>query len=156
QKITVALGAPPGATGTLVTSIRPYGTVYINGKPQGQPNVVTTQSALKPGAYTVRAEHPSLGSKEWRNVWVEPGISTNLAWDVRKVDEGTLKVSSTGGRAYVWLDNNYTGKTTTAEIGNLKPGEYTVTLVREGFSVQGGSKRVTIKDGVITNIEFKL
>ena len=156
RKLTVSLQPPPGATGTLVMSIRPYGSVYVNGKAQGQPNVVTTQASLKPGAYTVRAEHPSLGTKEWRNVWVEPNGTTNLAHDFMKVDEGTLKVSSPGGWAYVWLDNKNTGKTTPAEIGGLKPGSYSVTLVREGFTVQGGAKRVTIKDGVITNVEFKL
>jgi len=156
RKLTVTLDPPPGATGKLVMSVKPYATFYVNGRPQGQPNVVTAQASLKPGVYDVRAEHPSLGSREWKSVWVEPGATVTLSHDFMHVAEGTLKVSSPGGWAYVWLDNQSTGKTTPVQISGLKPGEYTVTLIREGFTVAGGARRVTIKDGTVTNVEFKL
>jgi hypothetical protein len=156
KKLAITLEPELGVMGTLIVKVIPYATFYVNGKLVGQPNVVSTTVSLKPGVYTVRAEHPSFPAKVWNNVRIEPSGTTNLSNDFLHIAAGTLRVTSPDGWAYVWLDNKPTGKTTPVELNDLKPGVYTVTLVKEGFTVQGGARQVTIKDGSVSSLEFHL
>ena len=143
--------------GTLTIRALPYGTYYVNDKVQGQPNVVTSSATLKPGVYTVRAENPNFPPRVWKNVRIEPNQVTNLTHDFQQIEEGTLAIPTpSAGWAYVWLDNKNTGHTTPAKIAGLKPGNYTVTLVKEGFIVVGGAKHVVIKNGQTNTAEFEL
>jgi hypothetical protein len=82
--------------------------------------------------------------------------TTTLTFDFLHVSQGTLKVTTPGGWAYVYIDGRNTGKTTPAEFPDLKPGDYQVSVLRDGFTVAGGGKRAAIKDGATTSLEFKI
>uniref|UniRef100_A0A832I4N6 PEGA domain-containing protein n=1 Tax=Eiseniibacteriota bacterium TaxID=2212470 RepID=A0A832I4N6_UNCEI len=156
QQVVMALAMDPNATGTVTLRVQPFATFYVDEQPMGQPNVVTQQFKLKPGQYTIRAVHPSFDPKVWSNVRVEPGGAVNLSYDFTRGSVGTLNVSSGGVWAYVVLNGQNTGKTTPASFPDLKPGTYKVTLVREGFVVEGGEKTVRVTEGGSASVDFRL
>ncbi len=57
---------------------------------------------------------------------------------------------------YHYSNGKETGKTTPCVLAGLKPGEHTISLVRQGYQVQGGAKTVTVKAGTESSVEFTL
>ena len=145
-----------GGMGTLVVKVAPYATYFVDDQVQGQPNTMTARVSLKAGTYTVKAVHPSFEPKVWSNVRVNAGATVRLTHDFLNVATGSLKVTSQGGWATVYLDGKPTDKTTPALFSQLNTGTYTVSLVRKGFVVVDRTHTAVVKDGETTTIEFTI
>jgi hypothetical protein len=154
----------PNSPGTLDIKVSPFATYYINDQPVAA-NVASTHQTLKPGVYTVRAVHPAFDPKEWKNVRVEPGKTLLLTHDfLASANTGagtptsnapvTLRVTSTPW-AEVVVDGQKTGKFTPCEL-SYPAGSKSVTVVRDGFSVEGGPKTVSLKAGPPVSVSFTL
>jgi hypothetical protein len=156
-----ATGAtPPTAagsaeTGTLEIHVTPFATYFVNDEQQGA-NLVSKTLKLRPGVYTVRAVHPAFDPKEWRNVKVEAGATVRLSHDFLASGSGTLRITSGGIWADVYLDGIRTGKTTPCVLEGVLPGSHSVSLVREGFVLEGGARTIAVRSGQTVQADFKL
>ncbi len=156
--LSFVLQPAPGVNGTLEIKVTPYATFFVDEK-QVDANKVSTRVNLKPGRYTVRAVHPAFAPKEWKDVVVEPNKTRALAYDFEEATRGrtgSLAVGCEGGWAYIYLDGRNTGKTAPAILTDLTPGSYAVSLVREGFVMEGQAKSVVIKPGQKSEVSFKM
>ena len=147
-----------GVNGTLEIKVTPYATFFVNDK-QVDANKVSTRQTLKPGRYTIRAEHPAFAPKEWKDILIEPNKTKSLAFDFEESTKnrtGSLGVGCEGGWAYIYLDGRNTGKTAPGILNELTPGSYAVSVVREGFVVEGSAKSVVIRPGQKSEVSFKV
>jgi len=152
---TPATPAEPtsGGEGTLVVSAAPFASIFVDDKPVGA-NVPSVTLALPRGRHSVRAAHPTLGSQEW-SVEMRAGETKRLSHDFIASNSGGIRVAASVW-AYVLLDGKATGKTTPCVLAGLKTGEHSISLVRQGFEVQGGAKTVTVKAGSEAQVDFTL
>jgi hypothetical protein len=71
----------------------------------------------------------------------------------RVVGTGIITITSTPDAASVYIDGHLT-TATDATISNLRPQEYTVRLVKEGFIPW--EKKVTVKEGFVSELKVTL
>jgi hypothetical protein len=145
---------PPRGEGTLEVTAKPFASIYVDGR-LVQENMALVKVNLINGPHKVRATHPTLGTHEW-SVTIRPGRTTELSHDFLATSAGTLRVTSGSVWARVFLNDEDTGKTTPCVLEGLVPGDYTLTLVREGYEVQGGARSVTVRAGQASEEEFTL
>ena len=82
------------------------------------------------------------------------GSGYRLDVNERKIEgTGILNISSTPSGAEVFIDGELRG-TTEADITNLQPGKYKITLVKEGFTTW--EKQITIEKEILVPIEAYL
>jgi hypothetical protein len=158
EKLSFVLQPAAGANGQLEIRVTPFATFFVDGQ-QVDANKVSTRVSLKPGRYTVRAVHPAFAPKEWKDVLVEPNRVKTLSYDFVQGTQsktGSLGVGCEGGWAYIYLDGRNTGKTAPGVVEGLASGTYAVSLVREGFVVEGEARTVTVKPGQRTEVSFRI
>ncbi len=158
SRLSFVLPPAPGANGTLEIRVTPYATFFVDGR-QVDANKVSTRINLKPGRYNVRAVHPAFSPKTWTGVTIEPNAVKRLSFDFvpsAEARNGSLRITSGGAWAYVYLDGQNTGKTTPCILTDLATGSHAVSLFREGFVMQGGAKSVTVKSGEVVEVSFVL
>jgi hypothetical protein len=154
-KLSFILQPSATASGTLEMRVKPYASYYVDDKLEAS-NVTFVKVAVKPGAHTVRAVHPAFEPKEWLDVRVEPNRTRTLTHDFLASTAGSIRVTSGGVWAEVYLNGVKTGKTTPCILEGVPTGSHTVTLVREGFTVEGGPQSVTMRPGAALQVDFKL
>jgi hypothetical protein len=145
---------PSGDDGHVEVRVEPFATFYVDGK-VAKSNVVSLDVPLSPGPHTIRAVHPRLGAKEWK-VTVRSGRTEHLSHNFLTSDAGRISITSGKDWAHVYFDGKDAGKTTPCVIEGLPPGTYTVSLVRDGFVVEGGEKSVTVQAGATSDVSFTL
>ncbi len=148
---------PPvsNALATLTVTVTPFAEAFIVDGETKDRNKQTLRVQLKPGKHTVRVTHPSLGSKDF-TVELDGGASKQLSHDFLAASAGTISVGSTGGWAEIYIDGDPTGKTTPALIEGLLPGKRSISLVRDGYTIEGGPQTVEVKAGQKVSVQFKL
>ena len=87
---------------------------------------------------------------------LDAGESKSISHDFLAASAGTLSVSSSGGWAEIYIDGDPTGKTTPALIEGVLPGKRSVSLVRDGYTIEGGPQTVDVKAGQKASVQFKL
>jgi len=147
--------APSGGTATLTVTVSPFAEAFIVDGETKDRNKQTLRIQLKAGTHKIRVTHPSLGSKEF-TVDLDAGVSKQISHDFLAASAGTLSVSSSGGWAEIYIDGDPTGKTTPALIEGVLPGKRSVSLVRDGYAVEGGPQTVDVKAGQKASVQFKL
>jgi len=143
----------PNLPGTLEIKVSPYATYFVD-EQQVAANVASTRQSIKPGIHSVRVVHSAFDPKEWKNIRVEPGKTLTLTYDFIAASKVTLRVTADPW-AEVVIDGQRTGKFTPFEV-QLPTGNHTVTVLREGFSIDGGAQTVTLRSGPPVSVSFKL
>ncbi|MCC6652724.1 MAG: PEGA domain-containing protein, partial [Candidatus Eisenbacteria bacterium] len=69
---------------------------------------------------------------------------------------GSVNVTAQGGWAEIYVDGVSVQHTTPYVVTGLLPGKHEISVVREGFSVEGGAQSVTLKAGQQASVSFKL
>jgi len=152
-----AAPTPPasGGTATLTVTVSPFAEAFIVDGETKDRNKQTLRVQLKAGKHTVRVTHPSLGSKDL-TVDLQGGESKQISHDFLAASAGSLSVSSAGGWAEIYIDGDPTGKTTPALIEGVLPGKRSISLVRDGYTIEGGPQTVDVKAGHKASVQFKL
>ena len=153
--VVEATPAPSGGMATLTVTVSPFAESFIVDGETKDRNKQTLRIQLKAGTHKIRVTHPSLGSKEF-SVDLDAGESKSISHDFLAASAGTLSVSSSGGWAEIYIDGDPTGKTTPALIEGVLPGKRSVSLVRDGYTVEGGPQTVDVKAGQKASVQFKL
>jgi tRNA A-37 threonylcarbamoyl transferase component Bud32 len=146
----------PNQPGTLEVRVKPFATYFID-EQQVAANVPSTKQQLRPGIHTVRVVHPAFDPQEWKNIRIEPGKTVTLSHDflaVVPVTKVTLRVTSDPW-AEVVVDGNRTGKFTPCEL-QIDSGRHSVSVLRDGFTLEGSPQTVTLKAGPPVSVSFKL
>jgi serine/threonine-protein kinase len=138
----------------VTVTASPYATFLVNGESKAQ-NTKSWSGTLKPGSYTIRVEHPTLGNHEWA-VTLGAGDKKELSYDFLAASSGSIAVSTEGGWAEIYLDGDKIGHTTPYVITGVPPGRHEVAVVRDGFNVAGGASTVSVKAGQEVSVTFKL
>jgi hypothetical protein len=153
---TTAVATPPaGGPVTLVISANPYAESFmVDGDSKGA-NLKQVRVQLRAGHHAIKVTHPTLGAHEW-SVDLEAGATRELSWDFLASSSGSISVSATGGWGEIYLDGDAIHHPTPYLITGVLPGKHEVSLVREGFSVEGGAQTVVVKSGQQASVSFKL
>lgn len=69
------------ATGSVEVTVRPWGTITIDGAVRQRDTDVTFREALPAGVHRIRVEHPTLGARE-QSVRIRPGRTVPLSFDL--------------------------------------------------------------------------
>ena len=77
----------PSQSGTLAVTVRPWGTILIDGVVHGREMDVRYETTLPVGTHRVRAVHPILGSREV-TVQVRPDAPSSLVIDLNPPNAG--------------------------------------------------------------------
>jgi len=152
--LTPPEAAPPAGDATVIVTASPFANFVVDGAPKAQ-NAKSWRGKLAPGRHTVVIEHPTLGKHEWP-IELEAGETKELDYDFIAASSGSISVTSEGGWAEIYLDGDKVGHPTPWVITGVLPGKHEISLVREGFTVDGGAKTVTVKAGQETKVSFKL
>ncbi|MBI5167854.1 MAG: serine/threonine protein kinase [Candidatus Eisenbacteria bacterium] len=141
--------------GTLLIQANPFAASFVvDGENKGA-NLKQVSVPVKPGSHTVKITHPSLGEKTW-TVDVAAGATKELSHDFLAASTSSVSVTTSGGWAEIYVDGVSVGKSTPFVITGLLPGTHEISVVRDGFSVEGGAQKVTLKAGQQANVSFKL
>ncbi len=146
---------PPAAgTGTVVVTAKPFAaSVVVDGKVVDA-NKSRFQFTLSAGHHTIVARHPTLGEKTW-NETVADGKTYPLDVDF-EASAGSIQVSSDGSWGEIYMDGVRIGHTTPWQIAPVSPGSHEISLVREGWTVEGGAKTVKLAAGASESVHFTL
>ncbi|MEO5989874.1 MAG: protein kinase [Candidatus Eisenbacteria bacterium] len=150
--------APPATSAgpaMLTVTVSPFAESFIVDGETKDRNKQKLRVQLTAGKHTVRVTHPSLGSKEFI-VDLDAGESKQLSHDFLSASAGSISVGSSGGWAEIYIDGDATGKTTSALLEGVLPGRHSISLVREGYTVEGGPQTVDVKAGQKASVQFKL
>jgi hypothetical protein len=139
---------------TLSVTANPFAALAVDGDGKGV-NQKQYRLQLKPGRHVVRLTHPSLGGHEW-NVDLDAGQTKELSYDFLATSSGSISVTADGGWAEIYVDGDPVHHTTNYVIENVPVGKHEISLVREGFSVEGGAQTVNVKAGQQASASFKL
>jgi hypothetical protein len=145
---------PPRATGTVRVNATPYAATFsVDGKVLDE-NKGQFQASLPAGHHVVAVTHPNLGTREW-SVEIAAGQTTTLTHDFR-VSAGSIHVSSEPTWGDIYMDGQRVGKPTPWKIEPVRPGRHEITLVRDGWTVEGGAQIVEIRPGDSKSVRFRL
>ena len=143
-----------GAMATLIVKATPYAaTLTVDGEAKGA-NQSQFKLTLKPGKHTIKMTHTT-GAPFETSVTLDAGDEQTINHDFTG-NFGSISVSAGPTWGEIYLDGDPQGKTTPYVIANLRPKEYQVVLVRDGYTVEGGAQFVTVKPGQTANVKFKL
>ncbi|MBN2367175.1 MAG: serine/threonine protein kinase [Calditrichaeota bacterium] len=138
--------------GELKILIRPWGSIYVDGELREKDTNEQYRASLAVGVYRVKAVHPALG--EWQqDVKVEPDKIQDLVIDFNR--ENTLTVTSEPNYCQILLNGQPTGKYTPKQL-KLRTGTHTISVQKDGYSLQGGPLQVSIYQDVKEPLHFKL
>jgi serine/threonine protein kinase len=142
------------AMATLIVKATPFAaTLTVDGDAKGA-NQSQFKLSLKPGKHTVRMTHTT-GAPYETTVNLDAGDEQTVTHDFTG-SFGSISVSADPTWGEIYLDGDPQGKTTPFVISNLRPKEYQVVLVRDGYTVDGGAQFVTVKPGQTVSVKFKL
>jgi hypothetical protein len=155
---TAAAAAPPaalsGATGTVSVKVKPFAESFLVDGTAVDHNKGQFQVSLKAGSHKIGVRHPSLGAHDW-TVQVVAGETVSLSHDFTATT-GSISVASEPTWAEIYMDGVRIGHTTPWDISPVPPGKHEISLVREGFSAEGGAQTVDLKTGETKTVRFKL
>jgi len=151
---TPATRTPAGGPSAITVTVIPFASLQVDGEARGQ-NQREYRLRLEPGHHVIKATHPTLGGHEW-SVDLTAGQTQDLSYDFLASNSGRLSVSAEGGWGEIYLDGDPVHHATPWIIQNVLPGKHELSLVREGFTVEGGPQTVAIKAGQQVSVTFKL
>jgi len=140
-------------TATIVVHVEPYADFLVDDQ-RIDGNKKLYRYSVKPGPHKVTVKHPTLGSREW-SLSLKAGETQELDYDFTSL-AGRIRVESEPTWGDVYMDGVRIGHATPWEISPVPPGVHDITLVREGYVVEGGAQRVDVKLRDKITLRFKL
>jgi hypothetical protein len=149
--------APASASGattaTILVKVEPYADFYVDDR-RLDGNKKQFRATVSPGTHKVMVSHPTLGNREW-SVTLAGGQTRELAYDFTSL-AGSITVTSDPTWGDIYVDGVRVGHTTPWTISPVPPGEHDITIVREGYVVEGGAQRVNVKLRDNITLKFRL
>ncbi|MCD6310735.1 MAG: PEGA domain-containing protein, partial [Candidatus Eremiobacteraeota bacterium] len=150
QKEKLVLKSLKEETGTILVDSKPSGAkIILDGKEVAR--TPKTLEKVRAGEHLIRIELPGYKSLE-TTIIVEGNKTQNVSAELVSVG-GALLINSIPPGASVHLDGEYQDKTPVS-IEGLKPGEYKVKLVKEGY--QTFEQTVLLEEGRTTEVNAEL
>lgn len=146
----VTIQSSAGGTGSVYTT----GSIYVASTPSGASAVLDsgigqlftpgTFTNVPPGLHNVRVALPGFESTS-TDVTVSVGTTENVIVTLPRVENpGSISVSTSPLGVGLYIDDLYQGKTNQI-VGNLAPGNHTVTVAEPGYVTW--SEPVTVTGG---------
>ncbi len=149
DKLTHVTPELKALVGTLKILVKPYGSIFIDGRLHKNDWEFVYQVELRAGSHVVKAVHPTFG--EWeKTVSVAAGPSQDLVIDFRK--KVNLVVSVTRGWAEVFVDGESVGDT--PKPVELHVGKHTIEVRRQGYVSQ--KRAILVEEGMNPKIIFDM
>jgi serine/threonine protein kinase len=152
--LSFSLNPPLSATKAtaLQLRIKPYGTVYIDDTLHIREARDERTIELTAGLHKLRIEHPTLGTWE-KTIAIAPDSTHKLTIDFIKT--AALTVASEPVWANIFVDGKPTGQETPKKL-RLRVGLHTIEVRREGYVVEGGTKRINLEKDLAQPMVFTL
>lgn len=144
-------------SGLLTIHAVPWGTVFVDDKLINRDTNIKQQLELTVGEHKVRVEHPTYGIYE-KVVQVRNNTITQINVDFNKTHK--LKVTAIDAQggpiwADILIDGRPIGDQTPKEL-QLRTGTYTISVARNGYTLEDGPRQVVIDDSVNDPLQFVL
>jgi hypothetical protein len=143
--------------GLLTIHAVPWGTIFVNDKLINRDTNIKQQLELAVGEHRVRVEHPTFGIYE-KAVQVENKKITQLNVDFNKTHKVKVTaIDAQGGPIWadILIDGRPIGDQTPKEL-QLRTGTYTISVARNGYTLEDGPRQVVIDDSVNDPLQFVL
>lgn len=155
----VTIQSRPGETRSVYTA----GSIYVASTPSGASAVLDsgigqlftpgTFTKVPPGLHNVRVALPGFESSS-TDVTVSVGKTENVIVTLQRVrNPGSISVSTIPVGVGLYVDAHYKGKTNQI-VGNLAPGNHTITLAEPGYVTW--SEPVTVTGGEMKTLVVTL
>jgi len=148
-------------THNFVVDILPFSArvtverIWIDGTEHHDP--LPVQVNLGPGRHAVRWQ---IGQNHWTDTVTvgQSGIAEKHLFTEAGLGRLNIsaKFSGAAGYADIWIDGTATGNGTPYEVRDVAAGPHEVTLVREGFRMQGGPRIVHVQASERTRVEIEM
>jgi len=143
--------------GNLNIQVRPWGSIYINGKLQESSADIKHTFRLPVEQYEIKVEHPTLGYWQ-KNLEIREDEDTNVIVNFTKQIEiqiAALDEQNTQISGEIFVDGKNTGQSAPATI-KLRTGVHKIGLKKDGYIIDGGEKVILINTGMDKSITFIL
>jgi serine/threonine protein kinase len=138
--------------GILKILIRPWGSIYVDGKLHKEDTNIQYETELMAGFHKIKAVHPALG--EWeKQIQIKSETTKEIVIDFNR--EVNLTITSEPNYCEIFLDGKSTGKYTPKQI-KLKTGKHTISVRKEGYTFAGGYLEISVNEDVKDPLHFQL
>jgi len=128
--------------GKLRVVVKPFGSVFIDGKRRMETAVEPYEIGLPVGPHLVKITHPSFGYWE-KEIEIKPDSLFPIQIDFEKLVK--LTVAAEGVEwAYIYVDGIPTNKQTTSVV-TLRVGKHKIEVRREGYELVGGGREINLE-----------
>jgi len=148
-----APGGAASATAVIEVRAKPYASFYVDGRLEAH-DLAFARLEVSPGRHRVKIVHPAFEPREWTTE-AAAGSVTRLSHDFLGGSTGSVRVSSAGIWAEVYIDGVNTGAITPCVVPGLKPGRHSITVERARFTA-GTPLSVTVEPGEVAVARFRL
>jgi serine/threonine protein kinase len=138
--------------GRLQVLVKPWGSIYIDGKLAKKDTPVLYETELSAGRHIVAAVHPSLGRWE-KAVEVKAGKTREIVVDFNRI--ATVLITSEPIGCEIYVDGKFTGKYTPKEL-KLRIGKHTIEVRRKGFKLAGQPRVINLDGDLEQPLHFVL
>ncbi len=136
--------------GTLKVSIKPGGTVQIDGNARQTNSVTRYDEKLSVGSHRLLVTHSQFG--KWnRNIEIKPNQQSNINIDFNRMF--TLTVTSNPVWAEIFVDGKSTGKQTPHQL-ILRIGQHAIEVRRAGYFSENGVEIINLEED--SRLNFRL
>ncbi|MGD9898674.1 MAG: PEGA domain-containing protein [Calditrichaceae bacterium] len=134
-------------TGDLEVHVKPWGTIYIDGKLMKKETDIKYMVQLPAVKHVVRVIHPSLGVCE-KEINIKDKETVKFSVDFNKIVGVSVSAFDSDGKP-VWgeiiVDGENTGEMTPKEI-KLRVGLHRISVKKEGYVLIGGEKQILVDE----------
>jgi serine/threonine protein kinase len=141
----------PPAIGAIKILVKPYGSIYVNGKLIKSDWQFQHREELPAGKHTIRAVHRTFGTWE-KEITIAAGKTDELVVDFTKQVKVTVASTPWGD---IYVDNQPTGFQTPKEI-TLNVGKHVIEVRREGFEPVDGPRVINFENNLAQPLRFEL
>ena len=141
--------------GSLSILAIPWGNIFIDDKLVLKEAQLKKTFELSAGNHQLRVEHPTLGIYD-KTIRVEDKKITEVIVNFNKTHSVHIEAKDLQGsdiNAEILVDGKKTGETTPISL-NLATGTYTISVIRNGYILADGPKKITIDETVRTPLSF--
>lgn len=149
NNMSIALKALQGGIKVIV---RPFGDILIDGASRAQNTNAAYETSLDAGTYTISAIHPALGKWDKR-ITVSAGATQDILFNFNR--EINVTIISDPVNAEIFIDGTSTSRYTPSQI-KLRPGNHTISVRKEGFTLNAGAQDIVLENELSSPVAFKL
>jgi tetratricopeptide (TPR) repeat protein len=138
--------------GKLTLAVTPADAIVEVDDKEYAPDALSAGLELEPGTYVLKVRKENYHPQE-ETIEVKPGEALEKTLALRRT-LGDLKVLAKPDKATIWLDGKKLEKGSGELIADLKPGEHTLKVSKEGW--KSNQQKVKIEEGKVATVEVEL